>query len=469
MKIKTIILISSFAPCIWAKNFIPSSSTFNYRIGGSSSLSVPAVSNVHKYRLGVSAHSNIFPTCGNFSPTFTIKNSLNNLKSSFVGLPTQAVQNMTYAVKGYVLAKTQQALPGIFDALKHQSLFAGDEFKIKIKRCEEVQKQVSQGGSPFDGLIQISDSQGWVDAATRAAGNNPDVDITKEDKKITKYSEEYGLPWLHHDQHYAGGKDQPPIKVIEDIVKAGFNLLAHPGVNVSLDSDDAIGLDNKDVNFARFWQKPSDAATWAKTVLGDLTFSKDESKKETQSGIGLSAVLHSCPHITKNGNTCPSNVSDYLWELVQGKSEATSENLQKLSTSNMVITSDVISTIQLLPREEQIIAVSKLSEDIAIQNLVEEALSLRRILIAGYQIQQVQNLKPIRQMVKGSIDLLDSEIKSLAFENNIRSQLANKTLKTISDIRQEMLSKTNSSNDGEDDALNNGAIYKKNEKQGVLR
>jgi hypothetical protein len=160
-------------------------------------------------------------------------------------------------------------------------------------------------------------------------------------------------------------------------------------------------------------------------------------------------------------------VSGYLWQLVKGEREASTSQLQQISTANMVVTSEIISTLQSLDREEQIISVSKLSEDIAIQNLVEEALSLRRILIAGYQNQEVQNLKPIREMVKGSIDLLDSEIKSLAFENTIRSQLANKTLKTLTEIREEMLSKSNRDQDSEDDGMVDGAIYITDKKQGA--
>jgi integrating conjugative element protein (TIGR03755 family) len=466
MKKTTLISLIAFMPFTWANTFIPNNSTFNYRIGGASSLYVPAVSNVKKYKLGASINGSLLPTCGNFNPAVTITNSLEDIKNMFSGIKTSMVSNLTYAAQGYALAKLQQSLPGIFDMLKHQSAFAGNEFNVKVKRCESMQKDVAAGGSPFDGLVELSDTQGWTDAARRASQDN--VDILNEDKKITQHREEFGLPWLHEDQKYSGGRDQKPIKVIEDVVKAGFNILAYPDIDKPLDSDEVItDPSSTNANFVRFWKKPSDAASWAKTVLGDLTFSKNPTKRGSEAGIGLSAVLQSCPHITENGNTCPSNVSGYLWQLVKGEREASTSQLQQISTANMVVTSEIISTLQSLDREEQIISVSKLSEDIAIQNLVEEALSLRRILIAGYQIQEVQNLKPIREMVKGSIDLLDSEIKSLAFENTIRSQLANKTLKTLTEIREEMLSKSNRDQDSEDDGMVDGAIYITDKKQGA--
>jgi len=60
-----------------------------------------------------------------------------------------------------------------------------------------------------------------------ASGN---ADINHEKKKIEKHSGEDGLPWVQGkikdgNTTYAGGKDQPPIHVIADTSKAGFNLM----------------------------------------------------------------------------------------------------------------------------------------------------------------------------------------------------------------------------------------------------
>lgn len=447
-----------------AMKLIPTQSDFYYKLGAGSSLAIPAVTSKTAIKIGAQVKSHLLPNCSGFNPMVSLKNSLDNLKNEVNGLKNSVVTDLTNAVYGYPLAKLQQTFPGVYDMLQNQSLFAGDEFKVKVARCEQVKKQVMQGQSPLDGLMSITDTQGWIEAATKA--KTEDVDINEVAKNITKNSDDYGLPWIHRveNNNYAGGKDQPEIKVINDVVIAGYNLLASPGAEL-----DSVASPKNDTraSFVRFWPNPSIAALWATKVLGDLTFTKKEDNKinSNQVGIGLTAVLQSCPHITENGNTCVSNVADFIWQLVDGKEVLSPENLNKLSSSNMAITADIITTIQALSREQQIIAVSKLAEDIAIQNLLEEALSLRTILYAGFQVQEVQNLKPVRDMVQNAIAKLNTEIESLAFEGNIRKQMANQTLKTILSIRDEAIE--NSAPDAlhSDAAVKHGAIYKQGDKK----
>jgi len=442
-----------------AMKLIPTQSNVYYKLGGSS-VFIPAIKSTTAIKIGAHIKSHLLPNCSGFNPMVSLKHSLDNLKNQVNGLENTVVTNLTQAVYGYPLAKLQQSFPGIYDILQNQSLFAGDEFKVKVARCEQVKKQVMQGQSPLDGLISITDSQGWVEAAMKA--KTEEVDINDVAKNITKNSDEYGLPWLHNrnsSNNYAGGKNQKEIKVIKDVVIAGYNLLASP--DAELDSLSAPN-ENTHATFVRFWPNPTIASQWATKVLGDITFTKkeDASVNSNQAGIGLTAVLQSCPHITENGNTCVSNVATFIWQLVDGQEAITPDNLSKLSSSNMAITADIITTIQSLPREEQILAVSKLSEDIAIQNLLEEALSLRSILYAGFYVQEVQNLKPVRDMVKSTIVKLNTEIESLAFESNVRKQMANRTLQTILSIRDEKMANSQPDSQHSDAAVKHGAIYK---------
>lgn len=472
LQVLGVIVLLSTGSC-HASKLIPTQSKIYYKLG-SSSVFVPAVKSLKKVNIGARIESNLLPNCSGFNPMVSIKNSFKNLKNSFNGIEKDLVTSTTNALLGFPLAKLQQSMPGLFDMMKSQNLFAGNEFKLKVAKCEAIKKQVAQGQSPFDGLVSLTDSQGWVEGAKRAvsadkSGNSSDeVDINVIEKNITKNKEKYGLPWLHDrdsSNNYAGGSEQKEIKVIGDVVIAGYNLLASPGSK--LDSKEPPPK-NTTASFVRFWPNPVIASDWATKVLGEITFTKKKNaaSNNNQAGIGLAAVLQSCPRITENGNTCVKNVSEYVWKLVNGEETLTPENLNKLSGSNMVVTADIITTIQALSREKQIIVIAKLSEDLAIQNLLEEALSLRKILQAGLNVQEVQNLKPIRDIVKDTIERLNKEIESLAFENNVRRQMANRTLNTILSIRDEALNESEPDVAHSDAMIKNGAIYKKGASQG---
>ncbi|HBD7086335.1 TPA: integrating conjugative element protein, partial [Legionella pneumophila] len=125
---------------------------------------------------------------------------------------------------------------------------------------------------------------------------------------------------------------------------------------------------------------------------------------------------------------------------------------------------EVIITIQHLPREEQMLTVSKLAEEIAVQNMLDKALMMRRILQAGLQVQEVQNLKPAMNMVLFALKKLDDDIHSLSFENDVRKKMMNETLGTIMDIRHQAQSQNIPGQDHEQSAVKNGAIYVKENK-----
>lgn len=451
------------ATSLFAMKLVPQDSRTYYKIGGSSTLLVPVVQSAKPIRLGADVNSTLSPSCSNFNPMVSVNNSFNGLKDSFVGIPTQMVQNTTVAIKGYALAKVQQSLPGIFDSMLNQKKHIGTEFKFKRQSCEKVQRQVAAGGSPLDGLLGLSDSQGWVDSAKRAASGNGDVDVVKEETKITQERQTYGVPWIHSNQTYSGGKDQAPIKVISDVVIAGYNLIANDSGNVMLDSI-SPPPDNSQANFLRFWPNPKVAAMWATKVVGDISFTKDEAKKNSTdgdvvAGIGLAAMLQTCPEIGSNANTCPKMVNDYIWQMINGEKPIDVANLERLNSGGMAVSFEVMQTIRHMGKSDQIITISKLSHDLATQNLIEEALALRRILLAGFQVQQVQNLKPIRDTVKDTIALLDKEIESLVFENKVRAELSNKTLSTILEIRDESMIKAGVVSKNDAQQVVNGAIY----------
>ena len=88
----------------------------------------------------------------------------------------------------------------------------------------------------------------------------------------------------------------------------------------------------------------------------------------------------------------------------------------------------------------------------------------RRILQAGLQVQEVQNLKPAMNMVLFALKKLDDDIHSLSFENDVRKKMMNETLGTIMDIRHQAQNQNIPGQDHEQPAVKNGAIYVKENK-----
>ncbi|STX55515.1 Tfp pilus assembly, pilus retraction ATPase PilT [Legionella beliardensis] len=448
-------------------SLFPEKSEYYYQLGGGSDVYVPAISHTEKVTIGGQLNADGMLNCAAFNPAVTIGNSFNGIKDKIAGVPASLIDGLKGGVAGYPMYKLSQSMPALYNIIQNTAFSAQNEFQMRLSDCHRVKTNLENGSSPISALLSVSDSEGWIESAQRAATNNKNapVDITESSKTIAQKSEEYGIPWVHKARGNSGGKYQAPIEVISDVVIAGYNVLLNP----SRALDDKASVPNtvkKNNPFTHTWASPQKAADWAVLVLGDIKIShaKVAGSKDAKAGIGLATLLQSCPKIA-DSKTCTVNVADFLWKLVDGKLPTTDANLKKLSAGNILITQDIISATARLAREEQILTVSKLAEEIAIQNLLEEALMLKRLLQAGFQIQEVQRLKPVQTMVLQAIKKLDSEINELSFEQDVRKRMMTNTLNVIMGVRDQQFNESRAPASLSTDVIKEGAVYKQAKKE----
>lgn len=449
----SMLLILSLLPsAIYANSLLPNQSDYYYKLGGTSNLYIPPINKDQTITIGGNVDGRLGFSCSGFNPVVSITNTFQDMKNSAVNIPAEVINNLKGSVIGYPMYKLQQSMPALYNVLQNTAAGALNEFSLKVKDCQDVKKTLEDGQSPMESILSISDSQGWLDAARRAKTEN--VDVTETAKSIAKKRDEYGLPWIGREKGNAGGKYQRPIKVINDVVIAGYNILLN---RTPLDNN---AESSEKTPLTQVWKSPLDASQWAVKVLGDIHVSASDAKTNpvnhySKAGIGLSALLQSCD----SSNTCSNNISKALWKLVDRQWSLSEENLKKVSASNLLITDEIILTIQRIPREEQILTVARLAEEIAIQNMLDNALMMRNILQAGLQVQEVQNIKPALDMVKFALKKLDNDIHSLAFESEVRKKMMTNTLNILMDLRNNELAKALPGEDKQQPKIKNGAIY----------
>jgi len=441
-----------------ALDIIPSNSNYYYKLGGGSDISMPPVTDQQDITLKGDVNTNLGFSCDGFNPAISIANTINDMKDSFEGLESNVINSATAAVGSMPMYLLEKASPEIYNLIQNSMQNASDTFHLSMKSCQEALDQIKTGASPYQDWFKISDSQGWLNYASAAKDPDSHVDINDAKKNITKDPEKYGVPWVHAGQNSGGSNgNQIPIKVIYDVVVAGTNAMIDD--NRALDSQDPIPSESE---LARFWSTPEAAGKWGQLVLGDITISSKKGEDETHAGVGLVTLLRTCPTGANNNLTCGKNIKQKLIKLVQGKNYPSSDDLKAVSSNEMMITPDVIASIRNRTTEEQAVAISKIAEDVSIQNLVDESLLLRHILIAGSQTKSVHNVKSALTTVQNTINQLDTDIKDLKFEHDIREQFASNTLQTI--LNDETADKLNASiqhDETQEPSMENGAVYKK--------
>lgn len=443
---------------------VPSKASHVYEIS-QGSIAIPPVNGTAELSIGGSFNSFSEGSCSLFNKVLSVSESFRNIKSSVVNSLGPIINNLKGNIVGMGMYKIQQMNPGLYDLVQNTNYDFTENFNLKVANCQQKMRSLQEGGGLYENIVQVSDTHGYIDMLKEDAERHGKVDLVAKTNELEKKRGEWGIPWIHPGEKNSGGykSSQSPIKLTSDVIIAGINVMLDSGR--VLDDTSGFNQNDKKSGLARYWQSPQQAAKWGTYVLGETQVStkKNEKARQSTAGYGLSSILYNCPNLNENGDTCIKNVREWLWKLVNNEAEATEEDLIKLSPENFIITADVITTIQNLPIEDRMVAVSSLSEKIATQNVINEALMLRRVIAAGLRVQEVQNIREIRQSILRTQQNLDYEIKSLVFEHDARTKMISYTVKEILNIRQELNAKSSSSMEEKTPLIKDGAIYKNKE------
>jgi integrating conjugative element protein (TIGR03755 family) len=452
-------LILGFSSEIFALDIVPSNSNYYYNLGGGSAISMPPVTRQRNITLGGDTHANLGFTCNGFNPAISVKNYLNNMGGSVQGMDSDILMSLTAAIGGEAMLLLEKADPELYNYIQNSISSGTDKFNMSLADCNNDLNDVKHGKSPMEDWVSISDSQGWLNYAKAAQQDQP-VDANAASKEVTKNQGQYGVPWVHKGQNSGGSKGaQVPIRVIYDVAVAGYNVL----VDSTRALDDQSTPPDDSNNLTKYWKKPDEVGLWTELVLGDINISSKEADDKTHPGVGLTTILETCPSAANNDLTCAKNIKQKLADLIAKSGTPSAEELKAVSSNSLMMTPDVIAAIRNKSAEDRAVSINALAEDIAIQNLIDEALLLRRVLIAGSQTKPVQNLAPALTAVKQTIHDLDQDIQNVMFEHDVKQKMTNNTVQTI--LGSESINKNTALSEHDQTqqpALQNGAIYKGN-------
>ncbi len=415
-----------------ASNIIPSGNDNNllyYKIGGDKDFALPPVSSMDTVHLNTNTHLGLGYSCSVFNPALSITNSLNDIKDSIDNLTKDIIVNATASLIMMPMYELAKSNPTLYSLLNNQLLSANQQLAISTKSCETVREQISRGENPYHdwGTIAINDQ--WKEKLSMAASS--DADINQAKKEIDAHSGDDGVTWVTGNQNsdgslHAGGKNQPSINVIADTITVGYNAILNRDLLSHAPAD-------TDTELAHYFPTPQSAIDWMTAVLGDQTITtcNDDNCKNKQGNVvghGLFPCISSCQQDKEN---CSDTIRDNLKKLITGDEAISKDNLENVSADGIAMTLDTILSLRNIDATEQNILVNKLAQEISIQRVIDKALAARNILATGAQVPIIAANAPAQTMISHAISNLDNDIRSLAFESQIRRQMMSDTLSQI--------------------------------------
>lgn len=394
-----------------------------YSIGGGSANGVPLTyTKPNSIGLGLEWNGNLI--CGNMDMMTTVQNQLNGVTNGFQQLMGEVINAATGAVQSLPAMLIQRANPGLYELLSNgvlQGRLDFDKSKLGCQALSEKMADVVYGtafGNAADGFA-MQDMLGAVDGSVSSViGNGSGIDGVSAVEGVEKNLGENGLKWLGGTA--AGGKNQPPIKIIADPVKAGYNA-----INGRDEADTSSISTNscKGGAACTIWKSPEEATEFAQRVLG-------ESERQTCRSDG-------CKTSNAKGGTglTPLVQEEYekrlemMQALLSGSKPITAENLKEVSSDMLPVTRGVIEALKDDP--DQNILAARIASETALSSVLEKAFMLLRIMQAGSKNPHIEEMKPVSMAVTDNIRHLKDEMEIIKMELDLRQTLANNTAKTV--------------------------------------
>jgi integrating conjugative element protein (TIGR03755 family) len=378
-----------------------------YQLGGGSVIT-PALTRRNTQSLNMNVGWNADLMCGNFDISTTIRNQLNGVTDGFQDLMGNVIQNATAAVASLPAMVIQRANPQLYDLLTNGILQGRLDFDKSQLTCQKMAEKMTDFayGSAWTQSAKAENYQ------TIAASEK---DAVRAEKKAAQDAASKGKSWVGGQKR--GGSGQPPIKLIGDTTKAGYNILNQRSVTDTA----SVSTSQCQGELCRVWSKPEEAAKWMTRVVGEQTINVapdndtsggSEQKTGSQAGIGLS------PLIAEE----QEKIAQVMADLVNGSLKPSHENLAKASGGSLQLTRGVVEALRDEP--DASVLVQRLSGEMALARVMEQALIARRTLLAGAREPNIAAEKEAQTQLNQTTLQLDQELNQLRLELEMRRMLA---------------------------------------------
>jgi integrating conjugative element protein (TIGR03755 family) len=370
-----------------------------YSIGGGQAVTMTPASSMYSIGVGAGWNSNLI--CGDMSITATLQNQLNGITQGFQNIMSSVIQNATQAVASLPALIIQRADPGLYNLLTNGVLQARLDFDRSKLTCRAIAEKMADAAGGQAGWGQLS--EGFTLKNAVSSGNDDAVAAVEEAEGDKGNN---GVTWVGGDN--AGGENQPPVRVVGDTTRAGYNLL-----NGRAATETGAMSGGACTNLiCRAWPSPGAASAWATRVLGEREQRTCDTctKTQTTPGVGLMPLIQQAF----------DDKLQALRELVQGET-TTAERLEAAGSRYLPVTRGVIEALRDEPDRE--VLTERLASEAALANVLEKALLLQRTLLAGRKEPNVAANDLAVQAIDQEIDVLAREIDSLKTELELRRAL----------------------------------------------
>ena len=378
-----------------------------YEIGGGQALGGPVGYGRHA-RIRGDASLALGYSCGQFDLTDSIRGMFGRLSQGL----DRAVSVLTYGATGALaslpLYLLRQANPNLANMMENMLLRYEEQYQLAVKSCRDAERQILAGENPYYDWIKWGQQDSW----RKSAGSGTPVDEIQDE-----VADRHGcITWIGGQQYFCDDSDTREIRVVEDVAKAGYRVLAG--------ADDATGGAPPGAPPSRMkalWPTEDDAVDDILEMTGETVITNarttppaGQPPRGTKAGMNEDAV-----------DTAAKLTAAVDNEIAGGRPDA--DELANLGVPGLAITPSLLWTLAAMNQQMRAIAIERISTEIALLRAMEKVNLARRVMLAGSRTPEVE-ASPARDIVReDAIALLEMEAQLLKDEYEVRTRAASST------------------------------------------
>ncbi|WP_410681350.1 integrating conjugative element protein [Avibacterium paragallinarum] len=396
-----------------------------YQIGGGSGYMTPPTraKSLKAIEFGIGWKANLM--CGNFDIKTTVKNQLNGITEGFKDLMSNVMESAKGAVASLPAMVIQRANPQLYDILTNGVYQGRLDFNRLKTSCEAMSKQ----------LADYTLNGRWAKSADLENYKSivaTEPDAQKAQKKSEDNKGKNGKEWIGGQKR--GGENQKQIKLIEDVSKAGYNLLHNRN---ALDESPLTGQSCTGAACQTF-DSPQKLSDFLTRTIGEQSISTCTEdcgpKTSSKAGVGLAPAIEE-----ENVRTVEK------LEQVLNMDTPSKEMLAELSSNTIPVTRGLIEALREDPDVE--VLSQRLSAEIATAKVMEKMLLARRAILAGMREPYVAADQNAQQELEKTLNKIDLEISQVKLEMDMQKMITSNTASVV--IQNKLNREANVGNHGE--------------------
>jgi len=362
-------------------------------------------------------------------------------------LGEQILVNIEGFAEGLIVGVLQRAVPGLYDYSQNVHAQLSANVEIAQQSCEAVSARVRNGNGPLSEWRDLSDMEAWKEALGVSYANGgitftKNQHILSAQDSIARNGATQPVRWYGSER---GNDPTTPINVVNDTIRAGYQLLAGsdtvnidgavvaaPATQTYSNPNGASGAAGTSATRAhplgKLWANDQLAADWAVMVLGEkaIAFCAECSNSTFQSGAGLMAAYQ------MERDTIADAWRGVLTAYPAKPDVAT---MRTLSGGRVFYTVHVVDAVMQLHAQDRAVYVDRLVADAALSMTVEKAMAIRRMIRVAQQTPDVEAYPWVSEDLVDMQTDIKTELEELKWEIELQQNLSSKVAASLLDYQ----------------------------------